>query len=306
LSAALLLVGGVALATALALLAPLGWPFELFSHFRVQCAAAALVLAVFLGWRRRPVAAGLAIVLAAWNMLPVAQRALAASPAVSCTGPEFTVVTANLQYSNTHPERFMGWLASHPADLVVLQEVTEAWVETLAARPDYPNRYLLSREDPYGIGVLSRWPLEAVQPTDLSGDGLPSVAGIVEVEGRRIRFLGLHTHWPVLPGFARLRDVTLDQAAGLARNSDVPVVLLGDLNLTPDAPAFARLLRDSGLRDVIDGGRWSPTWRAGFWPLALRIDHILVSPEICVEHAAAGPAVGSDHRPVSARLRLSR
>jgi endonuclease/exonuclease/phosphatase family metal-dependent hydrolase len=82
------------------------------------------------------------------------------------------------------------------------------------------------------------------------------------------------------------------------------VVLLGDLNLTPYSPPFDRLLGDSGLRDVMQGQGWQPTWRAGFWPLALRIDHVLVSSDLCVEDATVGPTVGSDHRPVLARLRL--
>jgi endonuclease/exonuclease/phosphatase family metal-dependent hydrolase len=90
----------------------------------------------------------------------------------------------------------------------------------------------------------------------------------------------------------------------LARESTLPVVMLGDLNLTPYAPPFDRLLRDGRLHDAMRGRGWQPTWRAGFWPLALRIDHVLVSPGLCVEEATVGPAVGSDHRPVLARLRL--
>ena len=39
------LLGGLALASGCAVLAPLGWPFELFAHFRAQYFAAALVLA---------------------------------------------------------------------------------------------------------------------------------------------------------------------------------------------------------------------------------------------------------------------
>lgn len=301
-----LLLGGVGLSTALALLAPLGWPFELFSHFRPQYAAVALLLALFLAWRRRPALAGLAAALALWNALPIAQRALAEPPAVACAGPTFNVATINLQYSNTDHARFRDWLAAHPADLVVVQELTGAWMDSLAGQPDHPHRYLLAREDAYGIGVLSRWPLESVGSIDLAGDGLPSIDGIVDVAGWRIRFLGLHTHWPVLPDLARSRDTALQQAAGVVRGTDLPVILLGDLNLTPDSPSFARLLEASGLRDASGGRRWRPTWQAGFWPLSLRIDHILVSPQLCVEAVETGPSIGSDHRPVAARLRLSR
>jgi len=303
---ALLALGVLCVATALALLAPLGWPFELFAHFRVQYAVAALLVALLLVWRRHGVAAGVAVVVAAWNGLPVVQRTLAESPSASCTGPAFTVATVNLQYSNTRHAQFFAWLAGNPADLVVVQELTGAWADALAGSQGHPHRFLVDREDPYGIGVLSRWPLESVRTIDLAGDGLPSVEGVVEIGGQRIRFLGLHTHWPVLPRLARSRDIALQQAAGTAGRSALPVILLGDLNLTPDSPAFSRLLEASGLRDAADGRHWQPTWQAGFWPLALRIDHVLVSPQLCVEAVATGPSIESDHRPVTARLRLSR
>ena len=303
---AFLALGALGAATLLALLAPFGWPFELFAHFRPQYAAAALLVTLVLAGQRRGVAAGIAALLVAWNALPVVQRASAEAPPVSCEGPAFSVATVNLQYSNLQRDRFLAWLAGHPADLIVVQELTGAWAQALAGSDAHPHRFLLTREDPYGIGVLSRWPLESAGSIDLAGDGSPSVAGIVDVEGRRIRLLGLHTHWPVLPEVARMRDAALGGAAGIARDSDLPMILLGDLNLTPDSPQFKRLLDESALRDVVSGRRWRPTWQAGFWPLALRIDHVLVSPQLCVEAVEVGPSIGSDHRPVIARLRLPR
>jgi endonuclease/exonuclease/phosphatase (EEP) superfamily protein YafD len=299
-------LAGLALATVLALLAPLGWPFELFAHFRVQYAAAALLLAALLGWQRRARPAMLALALAAWHAFPGAEALLAATPPTRCDGPAVTVATANVRYSNSHHDAFLAWLDTGPADVVIVQEVTTAWVQDLAARTAYPHQRMLPREDPYGIGVLSRRPLETVSLVDLAGDGLPSLTGVVEIDGQRVRFLGLHTRWPVAPSLAQLRDNALRSAAQLAQGSDLPTVLLGDLNLTPDSPAFDRLLHDGGLRDALAGRDWQPTWKADFWPLALRIDHILVSPGVCVERGSAGPPVGSDHLPVLARLRLPR
>ena len=294
----------VAAASALALLAPLGWPFELFAHFRSQYAVAALLLVVPLAWQRRPAWVAAALLLAAWHGLPVAQRAVA-MPAGACHGgPAFTVATANLHFVNEQPAPFLDWLAERQPDLVVVQELTAGWAEALRSLPQYPHRYLLAREDAYGIGVLSRRPLHSVHAADLADDGLPSLTGVAEVGGQRVRFLGLHARWPIVPRLANARDRALGRAAALARAESLPVVLLGDLNLSPDAPAFGRLLGDGGLRDVVSGPDWRPTWQAGFWPLALRIDHVLVSGEICVERAEVGAAIGSDHRPVIARLRL--
>jgi len=297
------MLGGVALATACALLAPLGWPFELFSHFRVQYAAAALLLSVLLAWRRAAVPSVLALVLAAWHALPGIAARTGAAEAGDCAGPAITVATANVQFSNTRPEAFGAWLATQPAEFLVIQEVTEAWAREFEAQAAYPHRHIVSREDPYGLALLSRWPMESVTLVDLAGDGLPSLAGIVDAGGRRIRFLALHTHWPLTPDLAAARDEALQGASALASAADLPVVLLGDLNLTPDSPAFDRLLDEAGLQDVMRGRGWHPTWLAGFWPLALRIDHVLVSSSLCVEQAEVGPPIGSDHRPVVARLR---
>jgi endonuclease/exonuclease/phosphatase (EEP) superfamily protein YafD len=305
--ALVLLVGlaGLVLATALAFAAPLGWPFELFAHFRAQYAVAAALLAMLLLLVRRPGAAAVAGVLAALHALPALQRSVADDPVVACGGPAFTVVTANLQYSNHDTGRFLDWLASNPADLVVLQEVTGVWAGALSQVSGYPQQTLLMREDPYGIGLLSRWPLRSVERRDFAGDGLPSLSGELVVQGQPVRFLALHTHWPVLPGLAASRDRSLDAAAASLHAGDGPAAVLGDLNLTAYSPVFARFLESAGLRDALQEPRWSPTWVAGFWPLALRIDHVLVTPDLCVEHVEVGPSIGSDHRPVIARLRLA-
>jgi endonuclease/exonuclease/phosphatase (EEP) superfamily protein YafD len=291
-------------ASLLALFAPLGWPFELFAHFRAQYAAAAAAGALILLWQRQPGYAAAALLLAAWHGIPVGQRALAGS-APDCRGPALTVASLNVRYVNTRTGLALDWLGHHDVDLVVIQEVTGPWAAALDEVPGFPHRAFFPRPDPYGIGVLSRRPLHALELIDLAGDGLPSLSGVVDVEGRPVRFLGLHTRWPVLPDLARARDQALEEVARIVTDESRPTVVLGDLNLTPDSPAFGRLLEDGGLRDAVVGPGWRPTWRAGFWPLALRIDHVLVSDGLCAVEAKVGESVGSDHRPILARLQLT-
>ena len=298
------LLAALCAASVLAVMSPLGWPFELFVHFRPQYAAASVLVAVLLAGlgHRRPAAVALMLaVLHAWPVVPSSQ---ARAARVACDGPALTVATVNLWFRNPDPAAFVSWLASEPADLVILQEVTDEWASALVAlAADYPHQWLLPRQDPYGIGVISRHALN-VASADLAGDGLPSLTGTIEIEDRELRFIGLHTRWPVLPGLARRRDAALISAADALRASDTPAVLLGDLNLSPYAPRYEQLLDRGGLQDVLPRRAWRPTWMAGFWPLALRIDHLLVSDGLCVEQAGVGPDVGSDHRPVISRLRL--
>jgi endonuclease/exonuclease/phosphatase family metal-dependent hydrolase len=116
----------------------------------------------------------------------------------------------------------------------------------------------------------------------------------------------MHAHPPVAPALLRARDRDLERAAQRATYGGQPTIVLGDLNVSPDAPAFADLLNDGQLRDALASGGWRPTWRADFWPLALRLDHVLASPALCVYSTDVGPDVGSDHRPVRVTLRLPR
>jgi endonuclease/exonuclease/phosphatase family metal-dependent hydrolase len=50
------------------------------------------------------------------------------------------------------------------------------------------------------------------------------------------------------------------------------------------------------------GLQWS--WPVGLWPLALPIDHCLVSEKVEVVDRWMGPDVGSDHYPLVVDVRL--
>jgi endonuclease/exonuclease/phosphatase (EEP) superfamily protein YafD len=304
--ARLLLLGlvGLGLASLAGALAPIGWPFELFVHFRAQYGVAAVILAAGLFFVRRPAAAALAVLLAVAQFWPAAARLQAGEPATRCDGDPFTVVTANLAFDNEDRQSLLAWLERDPGDLIVLQELTPAWAAALEGLHDYPHRTQVTRADPYGIGILSRWPLQGLTARDFAGDGLPSLVGYVDAGHARLHVAALHTHWPLLPELMRKRDRVLDRLAAEVRAESMPTIVAGDFNLTPHSPAYRRLLDRAGLRETMPAGAWRPTWHAGFWPLALRIDHVFVSSGLCVESAVVGPEFGSDHRPVRVRLRL--
>jgi endonuclease/exonuclease/phosphatase (EEP) superfamily protein YafD len=298
-----------AAASLAALLAPFGWPFELFAHFRWQLGFAALALLLTALALRRPwmmVVAGAAV---AMQWLP---GALMSSPAAAddpaalkCGNNPISVVTANAWFANSDHAALVAWLDRSDADVIALQEITAEWVRSLEplARK-YPYRTLLPRDDPYGIALLSRWPMGDVQSVDFAGDGVPSLVAHVDVHGRTLQVIALHTRWPVVPELQVMRDRALQRAAALALIRPESTLLLGDLNLTPYAPVFARLVSESGLRDALAGVSWRPTWQAGFWPLALPIDHVLVPRDSCVTAHEIGPDVGSDHRPLQVTLQL--
>jgi endonuclease/exonuclease/phosphatase (EEP) superfamily protein YafD len=295
----------LALASLAALLGSLGWPFELFSHFRVQLLAAWLALAVLLLALRLPRLGVSALALAALQGYLLWPVPGGSPPPASCSGPTLEVVSANPRYTNTDHGRLLAWLRADPPDLLVVQELTPAWSAALErGLPELAHGRRLARADAYGIALLGVAPFAALEALDLAGDGRPSLRGQAEVAQTTLEVLAVHARWPITPALYANRNAALDAAAARARAAAGPVALIGDLNLTPHSPDFARLLERSGLRDAAAGRGWQPTWMAGFWPLALRIDHVLVSAEVCVESVEVGPSIGSDHRPLRVRLRL--
>ena len=307
----MILVGvtGLCAATAASLLARLGWPFELFSHFRVQYVAAGALLAVCALASRQRTVAITAIAVSLLNSLNPDGGLGALRPAAAhsdCQGPQITFVTANLYFRNGEHEQILDWLATHPADVVVLEEVTAEWARALARLPGYPYRAIRTREDPYGIALLATQAPESMFWLDLADDGVPAIGTDIEVQGRSLQVIGLHTQSPLRPDTWRARERSLERAAQRSSYGGQPTVVLGDLNLSPDGPGFSKLLEAGHLVDTMAGNGWRPTWRADAWPLAIRIDHVLASPGLCVVGTEVGPDVGSDHRPVRVTLRLPR
>jgi endonuclease/exonuclease/phosphatase (EEP) superfamily protein YafD len=88
-----------------------------------------------------------------------------------------------------------------------------------------------------------------------------------------------------------------------------PLIVAGDLN-APEHSPVVQVLLDEGLRDAYGtaGLGWGYTLGHALKPHLsfLRIDHILVSPDIGVLRAVAGSRQGSEHRPVVADLLLPR
>ncbi|HXZ67286.1 MAG TPA: endonuclease/exonuclease/phosphatase family protein, partial [Alphaproteobacteria bacterium] len=85
---------------------------------------------------------------------------------------------------------------------------------------------------------------------------------------------------------------------------DAPVVVVGNLNLTPQSELFGWLLRQGHLFDTALGKFPAPTWPTPVSGLGLRLDHVLVSPDIEVVKRTVGADYGSGHLPLTVDLKV--
>jgi endonuclease/exonuclease/phosphatase (EEP) superfamily protein YafD len=289
--------------TVTAFLGRFSWMFDLTAHFRIQYAVGLAALAAVCLVRRRCcwgvvfsafLAANLALVIpyCCFGSEPVGQRRTALRAMV------INVHTENRSFGLV--EKF---IREQNPDLVLLMEVNDEWMETLAPlKTIYPHICQESREDNTGIALFSKLPLRNFETLYLGSWGAPTLTAEIEINGRPIRIVGTHPPPPVGSENTLSRNQQLSEVAAQIRKWQGSIVLLGDLNTTVWSDSFSQLVSESGLRDTGRGQGIQATFPAKHLPLRIAIDHCLVSGDLHVVSRKVGADVGSDHLPVMIEL----
>lgn len=293
----------VCASVALASLARHGWLFELFSHFQLQYFVLLLALVTALVAQRRVRSALVLLPFASINVLelaPYVPRSLAVEPGEAAV----EIMTANLNGHNRDYPRFLELVRAERPDLMVLLEIGPGWSRAIEdTLHEYPHRLVIAREDLFGIAILSRLPLAELETIDL--EGAPAAAARVLLgDGRDLRLVGVHLRPPTSPRLAAERNRQLSRLVPFVDAGAGPVVVAGDFNATPYSPHLDDWLETTRLEDPRRGRGIGITWPTGLPLLGIPIDHCLVSEHFIVADYRQGPAFGSDHYPVVARLLL--
>jgi endonuclease/exonuclease/phosphatase (EEP) superfamily protein YafD len=185
--------------------------------------------------------------------------------------------------------------------------MTAEWRRSLAGLDrEYPYHYATQGVGPRGMNLWSRLPLKDVGVLPIGVRQEPAIqATLIAPQGRPLRLFGVHATWPMAPMSAYRRNEQFELLARQARaTTGLPLVIVGDFNVTPFSPYFKRLLADGRLRSAADGFGWVPTWPSFFLPAGIQIDHALVNAAVTVQSFRAGAPDGSDHRPIVVDLLL--
>jgi endonuclease/exonuclease/phosphatase family metal-dependent hydrolase len=271
---------------------------------------ALVALGIGLWQRRRPLAVVSAATAAAH--LCSALSGLGApvrAPSPAGTLPALRLFSANVHQANRDLGRIGQEIRATAPDLVALQEVDPDGAADLrrsGVLASFPYAVTEVRQDPSGIGLWSRFPVIDSQVRDVHG--MAAIKATILLGADRLRLYTIHTVAPLGDDRARWRAQLLWVKEELRREPG-PVVVAGDFNATRYHSSFRRLLSDR-LADAHErrGRGWAATWPRDRWPLPplLRLDHVLVSPDIGVRSVREGRGQGSDHRPIVAELVLGR
>ncbi len=306
---------GLAVATAAGFLGRFCWVCDLFSHFRVQIFQVALVFIGIAIWKKNNRQLAGFILLACLNYAVVLPFYFG-KPSAAAVQPARAMLM-NILASNGNTQQVLAAVREADPDILLLEEVTPKWEKALAGL-NYPYRLSAVRTDCFGIMLLSKYPLANTNVVYLTGkDRLPGGPPFDNAPGRRtdpqsvptlvadvylptgeISLIGTHPLPPFNAEYSARRNAQLAALPELIARQSKPVLLIGDLNTSPWSSHFRRLLKESGLKNSMQGFGVQPSWPADYRFLRIPIDQMLHSPAIRVLRRAIGRNVGSDHLPV--------
>jgi len=288
--------GVVCLATLLAYGGRWSWFCELLVNFRTHFAILLSLALVFALVIRHWLTACVALAGLALNVWPLYGAFFGTSAPPPPDGRPLRLAAFNVQVTNDDMPGIAKYLESQAVDIVVLEELSPAYAEQLAALlPRLPHHYLAQNDGVAGVAILSRWPLLEAQP---ARRGRLTFAARVDVDlgDRKLRLYGAHLRWPVVPGMARIRNAQLKALGRELAKCPHACVAVGDFNTTPWSSHFRDMLSDSGVRDCAAGrgvlGTWSSSLPA---MLRIRIDQCLAAGAVGVADVRVGESAGSDH-----------
>ncbi len=299
----------------LSLFADYGWFFDLFSHFAIQYAIGAILLAIICFSMQEWIPAIVMIMLAILNGYEVRESYSAPwvieSPYQNIR-PNLNIVHFNKLYTNNNWSAFDGWVKANyqDVDLFIIQEMTPELFDKAEELKEYfPFSYPNEKWNHFNdVMILSRTPFEA---SEIRGDevdtrlsGTKIVFQSSDMKGP-VHIYSIHAYVPFGARRYAARGRALSVVSDALMNDPHPhKIMTGDWNLTPYSPVFQKLLDKTGLHYNDYSIFPKVTWNSRFiLPIfKIPIDHMINSSDIQQISKKVGPSLGSDHHMLVAKF----
>jgi vancomycin resistance protein VanJ len=236
-----------------------------------------------------------------------------AAPSPTPPAASFRLMTYNVEFDNPDRKATLDAIAAADPDVVLLQEVNQAWQDDLTARfaDRYPHRlFHLFHRQAGGLAILSRLPVDDDELLDSPNTGwFPAERVVLHAPFADIQLVSVHLRPAIdrhgwVSGFLSTPPLRLAEATAyrerLAR--DVATIVAGDFNEGAAGDAVQHLIAGGLSRAPAIG---PPTWHyvdaAHKDLLVFDLDHILVG-KLAVHDPRVLDAGTSDHRPVVATI----
>ena len=292
------------------------WWIRIWDFPRIQIFIALIVAAVglwFLDRSWRPWSSLVLVIVAAYHLYRIAAYTpLAPAEMGDIEGLAvdeqacFSLLTLNVLQDNREYDRTLDLIRREDPDLILLTETDQAWIDALEpVLSGYPGRIERPLDNTYGIAFASKLPMSNASIQDFAQKDTPSVLATLQAGDNSFRMIGLHPRPPKPKQDTEERDAEIVIAARMSRELRMPVLTLGDFNDVAWSDTTSLFKGIGRFLDPRVGRGTYATFPAGMVWLGWPLDHLFATEEFLLDTMEVGASVGSDHRPVKARMCLA-
>ena len=291
------------------------WVFDLVSHFRLQYFIVLVVLVVFFVKEKKWKSTGVGLFFGVANFILISPYIGTINSDTEEGQPKIRILSMNLSHTNSSYKKAILLIRKTQPSVLVLQELSNSWENGLGeALVQFPYsvkipentmggvdsilpNFLIPKEKLF-IGLYSHLSFERIMIDRPDDFPVSYIRGSFKFKENIFTLFGVHLTSPVGKYRTDLRNKQLASLAEEIQKNNQPTVVVGDFNITPWSPYFEEFIQKTRLRDTRKGIGVYPTWQAQFPPLAIPIDHGLISNGIKVGSFSLGKSFGSDHLPI--------
>ncbi len=275
----------------------------------IYLAALLAVLALFLARPRRLLVIAMLVATIAinlWRIWPYTFLAGSSMPlpddvdGMSCA----RVLSLNVLQTNDRYGETAVLIERSDPDILLLMETDQAWLDALEPQLSrYGYRLDRPLGNKYGMAFATRLEVERAQMVDTIGADTPTLYATLRMDdGARFEVIGLHPR-PPLPGqTTETRDANIARAGAQTPDGLGNVLAIGDFNDVPWSSTTRGFVREGGYFDPRAGRGSFASFPADMLALGWPLDQIFIRDGVKVESLEIGESVGSDHRPLLARV----
>ena len=213
-----------------------------------------------------------------------------------------SVMIGNVYQDNKNYSGCLAEIKKANPDVLLLVETDAKWeLGTKELENEYHFSIKVPLENTYGMLLYSKLELEDATIHYLVEEGIPSIHTKIKLKSNQlIQLFAVHPTPPVPnenPSSAE-RDKELLMMADLAKRSEIPVIVIGDLNDVAWSYTTKLFLKMSGLLDPRRGRGFFNTFHAHYPFLRFPLDHAFISVDLKLKKIQRLKNFNSDHFPM--------
>jgi len=215
------------------------------------------------------------------------------------------ILHSNVYTGNQNKFLLIELINSENPDIVIAQEIDDAWASSLNEIKDrYPYNIILPRSDNFGMALYSKLPIGEAKEITEDIYGIPTVSTTFKFNNQEIELVSTHPLPPTSDDYFKSRNSQLNYITTYCKESEVPLILVGDLNVSMWSEHYLSLEKEAQLSNSRRGFGILPSWSLNLPFTQIPIDHCLISDGIQVVETKLGKDIYSDHLPLIINLAI--